>query len=121
MRGRFTLDEMREPAYTDPAVLALRSRIELVADPARKTFEGAGLEITFTDGSTESVDVPLFLGTPGRAMSDAQLAQVFRASAEGLLPPGRAEQLIDAVWGLHTAPDLHTLLALTLLPLNRLH
>ena len=121
VRGRFTLDEMREPAYTDPLVLDLRSRIELVADPARKTFEGAALEITFTDGSTESVDVPLFLGTPGRAMSDAQLAQVFRASAEGLLPPGRAEQLLDAVWGLHTAPDLHTLLALTLLSLNRLH
>ncbi len=113
VRGRFTLDEMREPAYTDPAVLDLRSRIDLIADPARKTFEGAGLEITFTDGSTESFDVPFFLGTPGRPMSDAQLADVFRASAEGLLPPGRAEQLLKAVWRLNTAPDLHTLLALT--------
>ena len=111
-RGRFTRAEMREPVYADPAVLALRSRIELVADPARKTFEGAGLDITFTDGSTESFDVLNFLGTPGRPMSDDQLADVFRASAAGLLAPDKIEQLLVAVWQLDSAPDLGTLMGL---------
>ena len=114
-RGRFTLDEMREPVYTDPAVLALRSRIELVADPARKTFEGAGLDITFTDGSTESFDVSNFLGTPGRPMSDDQPADVFRAAAAGLLPPDKIEQLLAAVWQLDSAPDLEALMSLACL------
>ncbi len=111
-RGRFTLAEMRAPAYTDPAVLSLRSRIELVADPARTTFEGAGLEIGYTDGSTDSVDIPYFLGTPGRPMSDTQLADVFRASAAGLLPAGRDEQILDAVWSLADAPDVRRLVGL---------
>ncbi len=111
-RGRFTLDEMREHVYADPAVLSLRSRIELVADPARKTFEGAGLEITYTDGSTDRFDVPYFLGTPARPMSDAQLSAVFRASAAGLLPAGRADEILDAAWGLNAAPDVRSLVAL---------
>ena len=111
-RGRFTLDEMRQPVYADPAVLALRSRIELVADPERRTFEGAGLEITYTDGSTDAFAVANFLGTPGRPMSDAQLSDVFRASAAGLLPSGRDEQVLDAVWRLDTAADVRGLMAL---------
>ena len=37
-RGRFTLDEMREPAYTDRGDSRLRSRIELVRDESRQTF-----------------------------------------------------------------------------------
>ncbi len=56
-RGRFTLDEMREPAYTDPDILELRSRIELVRDESRESFDGCSLEIEFTDGSTESANV----------------------------------------------------------------
>ena len=112
-RGRFTLDEMREPVYTDPAVLALRSRIELVADPERRTFEGAGLDITYTDGSTDSFAVANFLGTPGRPMSDAQLSDVFRASSAGLLPTGRDQQILDAVWQLGEAADVRDLVALT--------
>jgi 2-methylcitrate dehydratase PrpD len=111
-RGRFTLAEMYEPTYTDAAILDLRARIELVADPARKTFDGCELEIEYTDGSTDSIVVDDFLGTPGRPMSDAQLSDVFRASADGLLPAGRADAILDAVWALHDAPDLNTLLPL---------
>ncbi|MSQ87572.1 MAG: hypothetical protein EXR10_12215 [Alphaproteobacteria bacterium] len=111
-RGRFTLAEMAEPAYTDKKILDLRSRIELVADPARKTFEGAWLEVKFTDGSTERANVDAFLGTPGNKMTDDQLASVFKTAADGVLPPGRSEKILEAVWGLDKAKDIHGLVSL---------
>jgi 2-methylcitrate dehydratase PrpD len=112
VRGRFTLDEMQEAAYRDPRILDLRLRIELVEDPARKTFDGAGLEVTFTDGTVETVDVPLFLGTPGRPMSDQQLSAVFHDAARGLMPDNGIDALLEAAWNLERAPDVSRLMSL---------
>jgi 2-methylcitrate dehydratase PrpD len=112
VRGRFTLAEMQRPAYTDPAILAMRDKIELVADPARKTFEGAWLEVKFADGSVERANVDNFLGTPGNRMSDAQLSEVFRVTAAGHMPKDRIEALLAAVWGLDRATDVRGLMAL---------
>jgi 2-methylcitrate dehydratase PrpD len=115
VRGRFTLDEMREPAYTDPTILALRERAELVPDPARESFDGCSLEIEFTDGSTESTVVDAFLGSPDRRMTDDQLSELFRASAGDLLPAGRAEAVLEATWGVDAAPDARGLMSLATL------
>ena len=111
-RGRFTLDEMREPAYTDPDILALRSRVELVRDETRESFDGCSMEVEFTDGTAESTSVDAFLGSPGRRMSDDELAGIFRASAEPVLPAGRADEIIAAVWDLEAAPGIDGLMSL---------
>ena len=111
-RGRFTLDEMRESAYTDPEILALRSRIELVRDETRRSFEGCSMEIEFTDGTRESTSVDAFLGSPARRMSDEELAWIFCGSAEPVLPAGRAEEILDAVWNLDKAADIGSLMSL---------
>lgn len=111
-RGRFTIEEMREAAYTDAQILELRTRIDLVPDESRKTFEGCWLEVRFTDGSTERHNVDFFLGTPGNRMSDAQLAEVFRVSAGERLPAGNAERIVQAVWDLERAPDVRSLMSL---------
>ena len=111
-RGRFTLDEMREPAYTDPEILALRSRVELVRDDTRESFDGCAMEVEYTDGTTESASVDAFLGSPGRRMSDEELAAIFRAAAEPVLPAGRAEEILAAVWDLDAAADIDALMSL---------
>ena len=111
-RGRFTLDEMREPAYTDPGILALRSRIELVRDESRPSFDGCAMQARFSDGSVESTAVDAFLGSPGRRMSDAELAGIFTAYADAVLPEGRAERIVEAVWNLDTAPGIDALMSL---------
>ena len=116
VRGKFTLDEMREPAYTDPRILDLRARIDLIADPARKTFDGCGLEILYTDGSRDAIVIDNFLGSPGRRMTDAQLADVFRSAADGLLPAARIDALLDAVWHLDQADGVAQLMSLARLP-----
>jgi 2-methylcitrate dehydratase PrpD len=111
-RGRFTLDEMREPAYTDPDILALRERIELVRDESRESFDGCSAEVEFTDGTIETANIDAFLGSPGRRMSDDELAQIFRVAAQGTLPEGRADRIIEAVWTLDQARNLDPLMAL---------
>jgi len=112
LRGRFTLDEMREPAYTDPQILALRERVDLLPDPSFATFDGCALEVLFTDGSTLATRVPDFLGSPGNRLSDAQLSQVFRQAATGLLSAQRIDSLLATTWALADAPSIHPLVAL---------
>lgn len=111
-RGRFTLDEMQEPAYTDPEILALRARTELVADETRQSFDGCSLEVQFTDGSTESTVVDAFLGSPDRRMTDDELSNIFRDTAGDLLPPGRSDGILDSVWNLDKAANINALITL---------
>ena len=111
-RGRFTLEEMQEPTYTDKGVLALRSRTRLVEDKARETFEGCSLIVTFTDGTTETANVDAFLGSPGSRMTDEQLSDLFRTSSADVLPVGRADQILDAVWTLEQADSIADLMSL---------
>ena len=112
LRGRFTLAEMQEPAFTDPEVIALRERIELLPDAAHPTFEGASLHLAYSDGSADEIVVPAFRGTPANPMTDDELSSVFRVSAEGVLPPDRAEAILDAAWRLPQADNITGLLAL---------
>ncbi len=106
VRGQFTLAEMQAQAYTDPNILALRSRIELIADPERKTFEGAWLEVEFSDGSVERESVDAFLGTPDNRMTDAQLSNVFLQSAKGILSDTHAGEIVKSVWTLEAEKNM---------------
>jgi 2-methylcitrate dehydratase PrpD len=106
LRGRFTTAETAPECFSDPAVLALRERVDLISDPARPTFEGCSLEVSFADRSRESHNVDNFLGTPGRRVPDAQLTGLLAEYGTGFLPEGRASQIADAVWRLDSAPNL---------------
>jgi 2-methylcitrate dehydratase PrpD len=110
--GSFTLDAMREPAYTDPDILSLRERVDLVPDASFATFDGCSLEVQYSDGSSDQHRVPDFLGSPGNRLSDVQLSTVFRNAAQGLMPTIRAEQLLDTAWALDAAPNLDALISL---------
>ena len=112
VRGRFTLNEMREPAYTDPEILDLRSRIALFADRDRPTFEGSSLEISYTDGSTDAINIDAFKGSAPNPLTDGELADVMRSASEEFLPEGRADEITDAVLTLETARDIGDLMAL---------
>ena len=110
LRGRFTLAEMTRDAFTDPAILALRERVELVADAEHPTFEGASLDLLYADGSADRVVVPAFLGTQANPLSDADLSELLREAASGLVSPSRIDALLDAAWSLPTAASVSALL-----------
>jgi 2-methylcitrate dehydratase PrpD len=111
-RGRFTLAEMSPAAYTDPQILDLRSRIELVADPSFATFNGAALEVEFTDGTRESARVADFRGTPQNPLTDDELSALFAAAAADRLPAGKISAILDAAWNLPRAERLDPLIGL---------
>jgi 2-methylcitrate dehydratase PrpD len=110
-RGRFSLAEMKAAAYTDPEILDLRARVQLIADEAHPTFDGASLEVEFTDGSIERAVIPNFRGTPGNPMTDDELSNVFRVSAEEVLSPPRIEAVLAASWRLRDAPNVDELMS----------
>jgi 2-methylcitrate dehydratase PrpD len=111
-RGQFTLDEMREAAYTDPAILALRDRIELFHDPRHKTFDGCSLVVDYADGSSDEINLPAFKGAPANPMSDGELAGLFAAYARPVLPAGRDDAILDAAWSLDRADDINPFISL---------
>ena len=111
-RGKFTTAETAAPCFTDPAVIALSDKVHLAADPGRPTFEGCTLTVTFTDGSRETHNVDHFLGTPGARVPDETLTALLAQYAEGVLPPGHAAAIAEAVRTLDDAPDLTGLIAL---------
>ncbi len=111
-RGTFTIAEMMEAAYTDPEILAMREKIELIADPKRPTFDGCSLSVYFTDGTSEFANVDDFVGTPGNPMTDEQLSDVFRRSAGSHISAGHIEDILEAVWALDTAPNVGRLTSL---------
>jgi len=102
--GRFTLAEMQEPVYTDAGVLDLRGRVELVPDESRATFDGCWGEASFTDGSTERLDVPAFRGTPQNPLTDAELTALFVSAAAGLMPADRAQSVAESTLKLDRTP-----------------
>ncbi len=116
-RGKFTLAEMQAGAFSDPDILALRSRIRLLPDENRQTFEGCSVSVRFSDGAVETANVDAFLGSPNNPMSDHQLSALFRSAAAGFLADQQADAILDAVWSLDQAPDISALVAL--LRLNR--
>ena len=112
VRGRFSLSEMREAAYRDPDILALRDRIELFHDTRHPTFDGCSLVIDYADGSSDEINLPAFRGAPANPMSDAELAMLFRTYAEPVLRPSRAEAILDAAWALDLAADVTPFISL---------
>lgn len=114
-RGRFTLEEMREAVYADPAVLALRDRVDLLPDPSFPTFDGCALEVVFTDGSTIATRVEAFLGNPGNRLTDAQLSRVFELAADGLMSPSRIARWLETAWALESAPSIVPLMTSSVL------
>lgn len=111
-RGKFTLAEMQEAAYTDKDILDLRSKTVLIEDENRETFEGCSLTVKFTDGSSETANVDAFLGSPGSRMTDDQLSDLFRTSTAGLMSEASADAILDAVWTLEKADTVAKLMSL---------
>jgi 2-methylcitrate dehydratase PrpD len=109
-RRRFTREEMREPAYTDPRILAHRAQVILVPDEARETFDGCWLEMTFTDGSTESITIDAFTGSAANPLSDPQLTDLFITTATEFLGETRAREVATRVLALERVEDTRALM-----------
>lgn len=114
----------QDPARVfDPSVLALMDKVSHAVHPdyvrlltshgasrpARVELRARGTIFTGERRYPKGSPSP----DPDTAMTDAELVAKFHANAQGLLSRGRADALVDAVFGLETLDDVGLLMALT--------
>jgi 2-methylcitrate dehydratase PrpD len=105
--GSVGLDDFSDALLRDPATHALAARVALLGDG--NTDENAvvpqRVEIELRDGTRLDQRVEAALGSPDNPLPRAaQIAKV-RACFDGILPDGRADELIRIIDTLHEAPD----------------
>lgn len=97
---RFSSDE----TVRDPAIIALRERVEARTDAAYRKDE-AHIRIALRDGRTLERHVEHALGSIERPMSDAELEAKFLDLAQSALSRERAERLLAQCRGAERLPD----------------
>ncbi|MCA3367574.1 MAG: MmgE/PrpD family protein [Roseomonas sp.] len=107
LSGSVGLGDFTEALLRDSATHALAARVALLGDG--NTDENAvvpqRVEIELRDGRTLNQRVEAALGSPENPLPRA--AQIAKVSAcfAGILPNGRADELMRAIEALHAAPD----------------
>ena len=112
VQGRAGLDQFTDECARDPAVIAMRRKVEVVRDGAIPTA-AAQVELWTHDGTKHALSTSAARGSPGNPMSDRDIEDKLRAIAEAWQPGHDVGPLIDAVWTLERSDDVSRLLALT--------
>jgi 2-methylcitrate dehydratase PrpD len=108
--GEAGLDQYTDACVNDPAVLALRSKVEVTQD-ASIAVESAVVEIWTRDGHHRRASIAAARGSAGRSLTDGELEQKFmRLAGDRVKDAGK---LIDAVWSIDRAEDVSAILAMT--------
>jgi 2-methylcitrate dehydratase PrpD len=111
--GHAGLDEFTDARVRDPGVLALRSKVEVIRDPAFSTI-AAAVDITTADGKTHKRTQSAARGSDVNPMSDADLEDKLRKVAAGWDPRHNVAPLIDAIWALDNSADVSALALLAI-------
>jgi 2-methylcitrate dehydratase PrpD len=109
--GKAGLEQFTDSSARDPKVLALRSKVEVVRDPAFSTI-AASVEITTADGKIHERSQPAARGSEVNPLSDADLEAKLRTAAAGWDPCHDIAPLIDAIWALDSSADVSGLASL---------
>ena len=97
--GRIGGDVYTERFYTDPTILDLRDRVDVVGG-AEITLDGATLDVNFTDGTTDEVTIAAFTGSAMRPLPDGELEDLFRREAASSMSPERVEDILGLIWSI---------------------
>jgi 2-methylcitrate dehydratase PrpD len=121
VHGNLGPRQLTGEALNDERVLALASRVELVAaDDLNARFPAERVARVFVhtgDGRVLKSDVVTPRGDPEAPWSDEEFEAKFRWLAEGLVPEERAEAILAAARRIAAMPDANELLDLLAPPL----
>lgn len=112
VQGKAGLDQFTDTCVNDPAVIAMRRKIEVASDPALSTI-AAEMDFFTTDGKKHSVATQAARGSSSNPMKDTEIEDKLRAEAGRWRPGHDIQKLIDAVWSLEKSGDVSNLAALT--------
>lgn len=110
--GEAGLAQYTDACVRDPAVQALRAKVEVEQDDAI-AVEAALVRISTTDGKECAITVPAARGSLARPMSDRDIEDKLRALAADWCAGHDVQPLINAVWALDRTDDAGALLGLT--------
>jgi 2-methylcitrate dehydratase PrpD len=96
--------QFADEVVRDPAVIAVRDKIDAVSDAAIHKLE-AHVRMELADGRALDKHVPRALGSTEHPMSDADLEEKFRGLVDGVIPEAQAKQLIELCWRFPTLTD----------------
>jgi 2-methylcitrate dehydratase PrpD len=96
--------EYSDACVRDPVVIALRDRVEAVADES-VSEDAAQIEIRLRDGKVLNKHVAHAIGSLERPMTDADLEEKFRGLTDAILPKARTQALIKTCWKVSELAD----------------
>jgi 2-methylcitrate dehydratase PrpD len=103
VHGAAGLAQFTDACVADPAVAALRRKIEVVRDVSFSTI-AAAVEITTSDGTVHRLSQTAARGSDVNPMSDRELEQKLKTAAASLNL--NAAPLIDAIWAIESSTDV---------------
>ena len=104
VRGAALEAQFADAVVNDPAVIAVRDKIDATPDAAIRKLE-AHVRIELADGRVLDKHVAHALGSTEHPMSDADLEDKFLGLAEGVIPAAQAQRLIALCWKFPTLAD----------------
>ena len=110
--GKAGLQQFTDACVNDPAVKAMRRRIEVAADPAISTI-AVEMEFRTADGQTHRASTRAARGSSANPLKDAEIEQKLLDEAKNWRPGHDVRPLIDAVWALDSNDDVSRLAAMT--------
>jgi 2-methylcitrate dehydratase PrpD len=110
--GKAGLDQFTDTCVADPAIKALRHKVEVAADPVISTI---AVEVDFftNDGKRHSLSTRAARGSSANPLKDDEIEQKLLDEAKSWQPGHDVHRLIDAVWALDKCEDVSTLAAMT--------
>jgi 2-methylcitrate dehydratase PrpD len=105
VRGKAGLAEFTDSCVADPAVSALRRKVEVAAANHLSTI-AAEMDIVTTDGRTHTLATQAARGSAANPLKDAEIEDKLRTEADSWQKGHAIQPLIDAVWGLDKSEDV---------------
>lgn len=88
----------------DPQIIALRDKVEAVADPAMAE-DAVFIRIVLADGRTVELDVPHAIGSIERPLSDDAISEKFRRQAALVVGDDKVDGLLRSAWQIGSSAD----------------
>jgi 2-methylcitrate dehydratase PrpD len=110
--GKAGVEQFADACVNDPAVAALRGKVEVRRDDNVATV-AAAVEITTADGVAHKLSQPAARGSDHNPMTDNDLEAKLRDAAAVWNPHHDVAPLTDAIWRLDKAADVSNLAAFT--------
>ena len=108
VRGRAGLAEFTDGAVADPAISALRRKVE-VAPANHLSTIAAEMDIVTADGRTHALATAAARGSAANPLKDGEIEDKLRTEADSWQKGHAIQPLIDAVWGLDKSEDVAAL------------